>query len=376
MTQLQFIDILKRNSIDDKKIDYILSKNIKRILGRNIDELEKIIKILSNENLEIKNCLSVLAQGKAEEIEKIIKILKSENMEVSKCPTVLAHGKSEEIERIIKILKSENINLTNIREYNMNYIFYKFKYDDLKNIFLHRKDIYSDDEIKLYIRLKYSVNCYYDKQKLDEICNNLNINISKIVDVFKTKNVVLNETLTKKIYDENFKLWIGKSYKCTSEQLEKNKEMILKLCIRVAKVFAVRNNCMHLEKDLEGFVMDIIMEKCGDLFYCFEGKILEEVLYSYCKKSLYNYYDLNTKTIIDNLYGSYDSNTYDDEQSEILQDIDLEIDEREKIQYMSYLLENGVIDFENKIKSKYNMNDNDYTDFIGKVKTKILSNKN
>ncbi len=290
--------------------------------------------------------------------------------------SILAFGKAEEIEKIIEILKKENINLMKIKEYNMNYIFYNFKSDDLKNIFFHRKDIYSDDEIKLYIKLKHSINCYYDKQKLDEICNNLNINISKIIGVFKTKNIVLNEILTKKIYNENFKLWIGKSYKCTSEQLEKNKEMILKLCIRVAKAFAVRNNCMHLEKDLEGFVMDIIMEKCGDLFYCFEGKILEEVLYSYCKKSLYNYYDLNTKTIIDNLYGSYDSNTYDDEQSEILQDIDLEIDEREKIQYMSYLLENGVIDFENKIKSKYNMNDNDYTDFIGKVKTKILSNKN
>ena len=318
MTQLQFIDILKRNSIDVKTIDYILSKNIKRLLGRNLEEIEKII----------------------------------------------------------KLLKDENIKLTNIKEYNINYIFYKFKYDDLKNILLHRKDIYNDDDIKLYIKLKYSINCYYDKQKLDEICNNLNIHISKIIDIFKTKNMVLNEILTKKIYNENFKLWIGKQYKCTSEQLEKNKKTILKLCIRIAKVFAVQNNCMHLEKDLEGSVMDIIIEKCGDLFYCYEGKTLEEVLYSYCKKSLYQYYDLNTKTIIDNLYGSYDSNTYDDEQSEILQDIDLEIDEREKLQYMSYLLENGVIDFENKIKSKYNMNNDDYTDFIEKVKTKILSNKN
>ena len=346
MTQLQFIDILKRNSIDVKTIDYILSKNIKRLLGRNLEEIEKIIKLLKDENLDIRKCL-----------------------------TVLVYGKAKEIERIIKLLKDENIKLTNIKEYNINYIFYKFKYDDLKNILLHRKDIYNDDDIKLYIKLKYSINCYYDKQKLDEICNNLNIHISKIIDIFKTKNMVLNEILTKKIYNENFKLWIGKQYKCTSEQLEKNKKTILKLCIRIAKVFAVQNNCMHLEKDLEGSVMDIIIEKCGDLFYCYEGKTLEEVLYSYCKKSLYQYYDLNTKTIIDNLYGSYDSNTYDDEQSEILQDIDLEIDEREKLQYMSYLLENGVIDFENKIKSKYNMNDNDYTDFIGKVKTKILSNK-
>ena len=40
MTQLQFIDILKRNSIDVKTIDYILSKNIKRLLGRNLEEIE------------------------------------------------------------------------------------------------------------------------------------------------------------------------------------------------------------------------------------------------------------------------------------------------------------------------------------------------
>lgn len=137
----------------------------------------------------------------------------------------------------------------------MNYIFYESNYDNLKNIFLHRKDIYSDDYIKLYIKLKYSINSYYDK-KIDEICNNL-----------------------------------------------------------------------------------------------------------------------NTNTIIDNLHGSYDNDITDDEQSEILQDIDLEIDEREKIQYMSNLIENGVVDFESRIKSKYNMNDDDYIDFITKVKTKILSNR-
>lgn len=166
MTQLQFIDILKRNSIDDKTIDYILSKNIKRLLGRNLEEIEKII----------------------------------------------------------KLLKDENIKLTNIKEYNINYIFYKFKYDDLKNILLHRKDIYNDDDIKLYIKLKYSINCYYDKQKLDEICNNLNINISKIIGVFKTKNIVLNEILTKRIYNENFNYGLESNINVPVNNLKKTRK--------------------------------------------------------------------------------------------------------------------------------------------------------
>ena len=101
MTRLQLIDVLKKNNVDAKTIDYILSKNIKRLLGRNLEEIEKIIKLLKNENIEVSTCLSVLAHGKAEEIEKILKILRKENLEVSNCPTVLAHGKT-------KILSNKN----------------------------------------------------------------------------------------------------------------------------------------------------------------------------------------------------------------------------------------------------------------------------
>ena len=110
MIESQFIGILKKNNVSDKDIDYIfLSKKIKRILGRKLEEIERIIKLLKNENIEVRNCSTVLAYGKAEEIERIIKLLKDENIEVRSCLSILARGKIEEIEKIIKLLKDENI---------------------------------------------------------------------------------------------------------------------------------------------------------------------------------------------------------------------------------------------------------------------------
>ncbi len=76
MTKADFINILEKNEYEKELINYILSKNIKRIFGRKIDEIEKIIEILKQENIDIRKCLTVLGQGKSDEIEKIIETLK------------------------------------------------------------------------------------------------------------------------------------------------------------------------------------------------------------------------------------------------------------------------------------------------------------
>lgn len=345
MTKLEFIEILKNNDYDEETINYILSKNIKRILGRKNYELDKIIKILKVEEIEVRGCLSILAKGKSDEIEKII-----------------------------KLLKLENINLNKLNDNKMNFLLHS-KYEKIENLILLKKEHYTDKEIKIYFKLKYDVNKFYTKAEIEEICNNLKINVDRFLDIFKTKNEKFKNKLISNL-NENKKLWIGKPYACTKEQLEINKEMILKICSIVSKNFAFRNKCLHLQKDLEGFVLDIIINKCGDIFYCFEEEnYLFTVLYSYCLKYLYNYINLNTSQIIENINGEIDNDYEKIENQEILPDIDFDILERDVIEYMSYLLEFGITNYEEKIKNKYNLNNEEYNNIIEKVKIKIMNKR-
>ena len=460
MTKAELINILKKNEYEKELIDYILSKNIKRILGRKIDELEKvikllkqenidvrkcltilargksdeiekIIKLLKQENIDVKNCLSVLAQGKSDEIKKIIKLLKQENIDIKNCLTILARGKSDEIEKIIKLLKQEyidvrkcltilaqgksdeiekiikllkqehidvrkcltilakgksdeiektikllkqeNISVNKIVEFNMYYLLYE-KYENVENLVMFKNSYHNDDEIKKYFKLKYTTNKFYSKKEIKEICHKLNIDISKFLDIFKIKNKSLKEEIIKNLNNDK-QLWIGNSYQCTKEQLENNKEFILKMCHIVSINFAKKYNCIHLINDLEGCVLDIIIDKCGDFFYEYEDKNLFYSIYSYCIKSLHNFINKNTLQLIDNKKYNSDIN-YEEYNSKVLQDMNLDITEREIIDYLSYLLENGVANYEENIKNKYNLNNDEYSEIIEKVKIKIINSKN
>ena len=403
MTKAEFINILKKNGYEKELIDYILSKNIKRILGRKIDEIEKIIEILKTEKIEVRNCLTILAQGKSDEIKKIMKLLKQENIDIKNCLTILAKGKSSEIEKIIEILKTEkievkncltvlaqgksteikkiinllrqeNININKIIDFNMYYLLYE-KYENVENLVMFKNSYYNDDEIKKHFKLKYTTNRFYSKKEIEEICYKLNIDISRFLNIFKIKNKLLKEEIVKNLNDGK-QLWIGNNYQCTKEQLENNKEFILKMCHIVSINFAKKYNCIHLINDLEGCVLDIIIDKCGDLFYEYEDKdILFGSIYSYCIKSLHNFINKNTLQLIDNKKYNSDIN-YEEYSSKVLQDINLDITEREIIDYMSYLLENGIANYEENIKNKYSLNNDEYIEIIEKVKIKIINSKN
>ena len=345
MTKAEFINILKKNGYEKELIDYILSKNIKRILGRKIDEIEKIIELLKQEKIEIRNCLSVLA-----------------------------FGKSTEIEKIINLLRQENISINKIVDFNMHYLLYE-KYENVENLVMFKNSYYNDDEIKKHFKLKYTINRFYSKKEIEEIFEGKNIDISRFLNIFKIKNKSLKEEIIKKI-NGGKQLWIGNNYQCTKEQLENNKEFILKMCHIVSTNFAKKYNCIHLINDLEGCVLDIIIDKCGDLFYEYEDKdILFGSIYSYCIKSLHKFINKNTLQIIDNKKYNSDIN-YEEYSSKVLQDINLDITEREIIDYMSYLLENGIANYEENIKNKYSLNNDEYIEIIEKVKIKIINSKN
>ena len=139
--------------------------------------------------------------------------------------------------------------------------------------------------------------------------------------------------------------------------------------------FAKKYNCIHLINDLKGCVLDIIIDKCGDFFYeCEDKNILFLSIYSYCIKLLHKFINKNTLQLIDNKKYNSDIN-YEEYSSKVLQDINLDITEREVIDYMSYLLENGVSNYEENIKNKYNLDNDEYNEIIEKVKIKIINSK-
>lgn len=170
---------------------------------------------------------------------------------------------------------------------------------------------------------------------------------------------------------------MGRPYPCTKEQLEKNKDNILKICSTVSKSFATKLNINYLQDELQGFVLDIIMEKCGDIFYSFDSNynLLFGVLSSYCTKNLYNYIDFKTTKLVDNMNGEEEYDYQNVESMDMLNDIDLNDNEQKIVNYMSRLIENGDVDYEDKIKSRYDLNNHDYENVMNKIKAKVISKK-
>ena len=60
---------------------------------------------------------------------------------------------------------------------------------------------------------------------------------------------------------------------------------------------------------------------------------------------------------------------------DMLNDIDLDDNEQKIVNYMSHLIENGYVNYEDKIKSRYNLNNQNYEDVMNKIKVKVISKK-
>ena len=60
---------------------------------------------------------------------------------------------------------------------------------------------------------------------------------------------------------------------------------------------------------------------------------------------------------------------------DMLNDIDLNDNEQKIVNYMSHLIENGDVDYEDKIKSRYDLNNHDYENVMNKIKAKVISKK-
>ena len=59
----------------------------------------------------------------------------------------------------------------------------------------------------------------------------------------------------------------------------------------------------------------------------------------------------------------------------MLDDIEFDYIEREIVNYMSYLLEHGITNYEDILKDKYTLDDEQYDSLINNIKLKILSRK-
>ncbi|MDO5003708.1 MAG: hypothetical protein Q4E39_05745, partial [bacterium] len=364
----KIIKLLKEENIDVRECLTVLARG-------KAKEIEKIIKLLKEENIDVHECLTVLAYGKAEEIEKIIKLLKEENIDVRECLSVLALGKAEEIEKIIKLLKQENIDIKRI-EKNKLYVILYDKYENIEKLIVYKNFSDDDNNLKKYFKLKYDMNKFYTKEEIEKICSDLNIDIYRILDIFRTRNDELKKQYVLNLNNGKL-LWLGRNYPCTKEQLEKNKDNILKICSTVSKNFAKKLDVNYMQDELQGFTLDIIMEKCGDIFYSFDSNynLLFGVLSSYCTKSLYHYIDFKTTKLVDNINGEEEYDYQNVESMDMLNDIDLDDNEQKIVNYMSHLIENGDVNYEDKIKSRYNLNNQNYEDVMNKIKVKVISKK-
>ena len=366
----KIIEILKTENIDVRKCLSILSKG-------KADEIKKIIQILKAENIDVKDCLSILAFGKSDEIKKILKILKTENIDVRDCLIILAKGKADEIKKIIEILKAENIEIENLKQLNMSALFLK-KYEYIRDLILLKKCTYTNNDIKLYFKLKYTYNKLYNKQEIEEICNKLNIDIHIFLSVFLSSNEYIQNKMIEHL-NLGGNLWIGDKLPCTKQQLIDNKEFIMKLCKYVPASFTKEHKkYCYMMDEMQGYVLDIIMNKCGAFFNEYnEEKLLFCVITAYCKKALNKYICApSTIQIIENILPkSRIENEEYANQCQVLDDIEFDYIEREIVNYMNYLLEHGITNYEDILKDKYTLDDEQYDSLINNIKLKILSRK-
>ena len=366
----KIIEILKVENIDVRNCLSVLASS-------KADEIKKIIEILKVENIGVRNCLTILSKGKADEIKKIIQILKAENIDVRDCLSILAFGKTDEIKKITEILKAENIEIENLKQLNIGALFLK-KYEYICDLILLKKRTYTNNDIKLYFKLKYTYNKLYNKQEIEEICNKLNIDLHMFLSVFLSSNEYIQNKMIEHL-NLGGNLWIGNSLPCTKQQLIDNKELIMKLCKYVPASFIKEHKqYCYMMDDMQGYVLDIIMNKCGAFFYEYnEEKILFYLITAYCKKALNKYIcDPSTIQIIENILPkSRIENEEYANQCQVLDDIEFDYIEREIINYMSYLLEHGVTNYEDILKDKYTLDDEQYDSLINNIKLKILSRK-
>ena len=181
--------------------------------------------------------------------------------------------------------------------------------------------------------------------------------------------------------DNGKDIWIGDGYSLSKDYLEKYSKLVIKVCKESVSIFLNKYNLLNYMRDeMEGKILDIIIEKTGVIFYNFgdDEQLLENLLISYCYKSCYQYLDNFNNVNIDKF--DYKLSTYDNYEDNNIKEmdsfanIDMGIFEEEFLNKMNYLLSIGDMNYINTLKEIFCLNDNQYEEILENIKVKILKN--
>ena len=219
-------------------------------------------------------------------------------------------------------------------------------------------------------------------QEIDDICNYKNISREDFV------KAVLNDKYYENVLEtleQKQSLYVGKAIPILKDDLEKNKEFLLKL----SKEFAVFYSRKYSIKDIDEIkarALEIFMNKCGDTVYNLESnrKLMENCLIIKCEKYLSVYrhmYFIEYLTDYQdevNIRHFTRDNKYDEETEKRegldLSDWNLNLDEEELLYKVSRELEDGydMVETLDIISERDKINKNQLLKAIESIRLKNL----
>ena len=362
-----------RNIIDllEEKTLLDLIKACPTILAQGkAQEIENVIKLLEEEDLLdlIKKCPTILAQGKKQEIENIINLLEQKSLlDILKtCPYILVQGKAKEIQEILEKLDTINGNIKNIP------LVLIIDYEKMNNIIdLKREDVSEEEfksNLKNHLKLIGEYNKIYTKKDLIELSNKINISYDELLNnIFKYRNLIEDNLQNQKY------IWLGGSIPVTSEMLNDYSKEIVDIVDLVTKSFIKDSNFDY--GDVHGFVMDKLINRTGSIFInygktAFFRPVLCKYLLKTCKELYSNDLFLDFSKI-ENLrkYSSENEINYDF----ILNCSYLTEEEQYFLTRMSkYIEEQG--NYLELLSEEFCLTTEEVIDFIENIKNKILKN--
>lgn len=395
----EIIEYLKSENIDVRKCPIVLARG-------NLKEIEKIVVLLKKHKLNINNCLIVLAYGKYDELVKLIPLL-SQRVNLNGCLSLLAYCKyentkrildlldennidasnsiidimridSKEVEKIIKLLKNNDIDVATISSKGLNRkVFRTYRLNGLNDLLDREKDkTLSTEDIQFLFQIRDGTNKYYNLMEIEQLCRTYSITKEQFIYIFcKTASNDIGCLQDRLSSGKN--IWVGDTYPLTKEDLSSHQDIILTVTKYSVSKFMYLTGISLPKSDLEGMVLDILIDRCGGLFYNYKDdpKVLSSVLIKYCSKSLYTVAFGDDYTNEKMKPYSQEGRYFDDE-FDLLSKISFTPKELEFLSCMNELVDSGVNNFVSPMLGELNIDTDEYGEILNSIRLKITNGAN
>ena len=179
----------------------------------------------------------------------------------------------------------------------------------------------------------------------------------------------------KEAFEQNGYVWIGDYIPCTKEQLQENQLTIIKITEMVAKSFIKVNSRFNIDySDLYDYVLDIIVNRCGNLFINKTSEeSLNKVLYTYLMKYCYGILFNRNNLDYEKISNLKEYSSQDFYQEDFIQNYSfLTSEEQYFLQTVSQYIELGE-DYVGMLKKEWNLTDQEIKEKMIVIKEKITN---